>query len=425
MYKARGNMKAKKIMCLLSIVFLAFANNNYAASGSVSYKLSPYTKFFTPDYKLIAIEGDEYVYQFPDKAMEIKEGDIIISTQDNGDIRKIISIRKYQDKYYFKTRQATIEEAFEYLDLSYRDFLKPAEIKNQDGIQGVRLVNSKDSSDEFNVKLDNVVLAAFDGNPNTTQDRIIVNGLMKFTSEIDFLIKSENYSLKELKFVENINKTSDFELKISSSFNLNIPIPFTKNIKLAEWTFTPITIGPVVFTPIISVVVGIKATATGHLKINTSQKISYSGGLHYLNGRWTPISRLSGKSFLGNVAFLGADANLKTYLGPQLKLNFYNVAGPYINGFGYLKLTGTLLNPKPPVIDWALRGGLEANTGVSIKIFSFFKKDFNKNLIDYGILISHGTIGREMPKSINVQDISLNDNEIKLLSPEIISNFTW
>jgi len=100
------------------------------------------------------------------------------------------------------------------------------------------------------------------------------------------------------------------------------------------------------------------------------------------------------------------------------------VAGPYINGFGYLKLTGILLNPKPPVVDWALRGGLEANAGVSIKIFSFFKRDFNKNLIDYSILISHGNIGREVPKNINVQDISLNDSEIKLLNPEIISNFT-
>jgi len=417
-------MKAKKLIYLLLIVFLAFANNNYADSSSISYKLGPYTKLLTPDYKLLAIEGDEYIYEFPDKAMEIKEGDIIISTQDNGDIRKIISVKKYHDKYYFKTRQASIEEAFEYLDLSYKNLLKPAEIKNQDGIKGVHLINSNDSSNEFNLKLDNVVLADFDGNPNTTQDRIIVNGLMKFTSEIDFLIKNENYSLKELKFIENINKISDFELKISSSFNLNIPIPFTKSIKLAEWTFAPITIGPVVFTPIISVVVGIKATATGHLKINTSQKISYSGGLHYLNGRWTPISILSDKSFLGNVSFLGADANLKTYLGPQLKLNFYNMAGPYINGFGYLKLTGILLNPKPYVVDWALRCGLEANAGVSIKIFSFFKRDFNKNLIDYSILISHGNIGREVPKNINVQDISLNDSEIKLLNPEIISNFT-
>jgi len=297
-------MKAKKLIYLLLIVFLAFANNNYAASSSISYKLGPYTKLLTPDYKLLAIEGDEYIYEFPDKAMEIKEGDIIISTQDNGDIRKIISVKKYHDKYYFKTRQASIEEAFEYLDLSYKNLLKPAEIKNQDGIKGVHLINSNDSSNEFNLKLDNVVLADFDGNPNTTQDRIIVNGLMKFTSEIDFLIKNENYSLKELKFIENINKISDFELKISSSFNLNIPIPFTKSIKLAEWTFAPITIGPVVFTPIISVVVGIKATATGYLKINTSQKISYSGGLHYLNGRWTPISILSDKSFLGNVSFL-------------------------------------------------------------------------------------------------------------------------
>ncbi|MEF3279552.1 MAG: hypothetical protein K6357_01090 [Elusimicrobiota bacterium] len=393
-------MKDLRILGLFIFVF----STSLFADYKVNYKLNPSAKII-PDSNL------NY------KKDELKEGDILIFLEDGGKIFKVVDTKGKE----YKTEPATIEEAFEFLDISYSGDLKPSDIKKANYyFNGIGIVQSK-SDKVFNIKLDNVILFDYDGNSSTKDDVITADGFINIFSNIDWKIDIEESSIKEIKFVNSVDQKSDFKINISTP--IRIPVPFSKEFKLIEYEFNPVIIGPVVFTPILSVYAGFNVGVAGKIMININQKISGKYGAHYINGKWSGLTEVNDKSFKGFLSFIGADGWLKGYAGPKLKLNFYNTAAPYIEGFGYLKTQADLTSYKPFIVDWKLFGGVESNLGVSVKIFSLGMKDFEKKIWGWESLINQGTIGSKLPKDISVENINIEDENYESLNKKLVITF--
>lgn len=384
--------------CLLPFTLSAGENSK------IDYKLSP-------GARIVSLEDLN--------AGGLKEGDVLISLENGGSILKVLS----RQGEPIETRPASMEEAFESLNAVYSGGLEPGDINQAEYYyKGLSLDRSKGAVKEFNLKLDNVVLYDYDGNAATLDDRIVVYGNMNFLLGLDWDIKIDRNSIRELNFVNSIDQQSGFDVKLSTP--VRIPLPFKKEFKLLQYQFAPVIVGPVVFTPIVTVSAGFSVGVAGKVTVNFSHKLSGSYGTHYLNGYWRGISETREKSFKGFLSFLGADGWIKGYAGPQIKLNFYNTAGPYIEGFGYFKTKAYTTSFKPLIINWGLYGGLEANAGVSVKIFSFGMRDFEKTIATYEREIATGTFGGNNPKEMAGPPLEFSEVSIGLLSPEIISRFT-
>ena len=385
------------IACLLP--YTLSAEENY----KITYKLSP---------------GAEIVSIKDLDTGSLKEGAILISPENGGSISKVIS----KQGEAFKTRPAAMEEAFESLDAVYSGGLKPGDVKKTEYYyEGLSLDGSKGDGKEFNLKLDNVVLYDYDGDPATLDDRIVADGDMNFLLGLDWDIKIDMNSIRELNFANNIDQKSVFDVLLSTP--IRIPLPFKKEFKLMEYEFAPVIVGPVVFTTIVTVSAGFNVGVAGKVKVNINQKLSGRYGTRYLNGRWSGISETKEKSFKGFLSFLGADGWMKAYAGPQIKLNFYNTAGPYVEGFGYLKAKAYTTSFKPLTINWNLYGGLEANAGVSVKIFSFGMRDFEKTIATYETVIATGTFGGNTAREMAVPPLKLDEESMGSLTREILSRF--
>lgn len=387
------------IACLLPFSLSAEENHR------IDYKLSP---------------GAEIVSLNLLDAGNLKEGAILISLENGGSISKVIS----KQGAALETRPASMEEAFESLDAVYSGELKPGEVKKTDYFYGgLSLDGSKGDGKEFNLKLDKVVLYDYDGDPATKDDRIVADGDMNFLLGLDWDIKIDRNSIKELTFANKVDQKSVFDVLLSTP--IRIPLPFKKEFKLVEYEFAPVIIGPVVFTPIVTVSAGFDVGVAGKVKVNINQKLSGRYGTHYLDGRWNGISETKEKSFKGFLSFLGADGWLKGYAGPKIKLNFYNTAGPYVEGFGYLKAKAATASFHPLMINWGLYGGLEANAGVSVKIFSFGMKDFKKTIATYEHLIGSGTFGGNTAREIAVPSPEFDEEAVSLLRRELDASFGY
>jgi len=378
---------------IVSLLFLFVCSSLNSADFDISYKLSP-------NAKIISSIKDVTPKDF-------KEGDIIISLEDGGKILKIVSLKNGE----VNTEPSTIEEAFEILDVKYCGELKPQDIKKANYYyEGLKLLSDRNPKD-FKIKLDNLVLYDYDGNQTTEDDRISVDGIIDILSDVEWNINVNSNSIKELKFVNNIDQKSDFKINISTP--VRIPLPFSKEFKLVDYEFSPVVVGPVVFTPVISIVAGFSIGVAGKVMVNINHNISAKYGTHYINGEWKGISEVKDKSFKGFLSFIGADGWLKGYIGSRFKLDFYNTVGPYTECFGFLKAKADMVSYKPIKINWGLYGGVEANIGVSVKIFSLGMKDFEKNIYEHEVLINSGSFNFGKEKSIKISpEIDTSDCEL-------------
>ncbi len=383
----------------LMVLFLSVFFLNLNAQNHFDYKLKSNAKI---------IHNTKYL-------KDIKKGDVLIITEGDGNIIRVVG----EENGEYKFEPASFEEAFDFLEVSYSGSLKKDDIKNVSYyFEGVKLEEQR-SGKNFKIKLDNVILFDYDGNPNTKDDIILADGFIDIISDIEWKINIDGGSIQELKFINLVDQKSDFKINISTP--LRIPLPFSKEFKLVEYEFSPVTIGPVVFTPVLAVYAGFNIGVAGKVMINIDQKISGRYGTHYLNGKWEGIAGINDKAFKGFLSFIGADGWLKGYAGPKLKLKFYDTFAPYIEGFGYLRTTADLINYKPIIIDWKIFGGVEANLGVSVKVFSSGMKDFEKKVWGWESLVNSGTIGSKPSKSISVEPILEDGETYRALNNKLIT----
>ena len=88
----------------------------------------------TTNNNLTSTSSDGLTYYYTTSATEIdtlKPGSIIISTKGEGDLKKVVSVDTTATGYTVQTTTATLEDAFEKLDITFQKTLTPADISTQ------------------------------------------------------------------------------------------------------------------------------------------------------------------------------------------------------------------------------------------------------------------------------------------------------
>ena len=403
-----GKKTAKVCLCLLLLNGNAFAldfgiisavkkkvselkeKKDQATQGTASYALAPQTQSLSSETnsQLLSVSQDSSTFRFSLQAQQIgslKSGEIMMSTQGEGYLKKVVSVTNTGTDYVVQTETATLEQAFESLNVEFSQGLSQSDLAPQSAkpmwlAEGVRYKPSAVEK-EFTVEIASAVLYDADGNSSTTYDRVIAVGTLKFKVTLDGKIVIDFFDLKEFKISKAIEETASLEIKSEANYQ------FTKEKTLAKFYFSPITVGPIILVPEVAVVVGGIASVGYKVTTSIAQTAIYTAGLWYAKGAWKPIQNYT-SSFQYNQPSFGAQGNIKGYAGPQLSMKIYGILGPYINADGYLNLVA---QSSPPNLNWTLYGGLEGNGGVKMNVLSLAKLDYSSTIFDWQVVIASGS----------------------------------
>lgn len=370
--------------------------------------------FLFAEYKL-----SNNVIIIDNKNFDITQEGIFIFLYENGKI-----IRAVKENNELLIRNASMEEAFEELDINYKYNIKPKDIKYENYL--LKGVSLEKNENKFKLIFNNFELIDYDSDYNTSDDKILLNGYLEFSIDGNWKIEIEKNSLKRLDFSNSFEQKGNFDVIFSTP--IRIPLPFSKEFVIAEYEFNPVVVGPVVFTPVVSIVVGFNVGIAGSVKVNLKNSMKGFYNISYRGGRWYSDGNLDKKEQNGYLSFVGADGWINGYIGPKLKIKFYDVVGPYVEGFGFIKANAETESVKPLSFKWRLYGGFDLNAGVSVKIFSFGIKDFEKNIYKYEKEIVSGSYPKKNSVDnleLDFGDLILNSDILNLKSISVINSGRW
>jgi hypothetical protein len=304
---------------------------------------------------------------------------IVLGVADHtplGALRKITSITPSGDTIILETSQATLEEAIEDCNVTVHQTLSPGEVVSATLMDGVSFTHNS----PFKLSFDDVIIYDADGDNDTTADQVCANGGLSFINDFDFDLQVEDFVVINFGFKNTVKEESQLEIVVGGT------LEFSKEVTVATFHLPPIVIwfgGPFlfVFDPRLDVKVGTNGEVTATISASVSQKATFTAGLDYEDGVWTPVS-----TFTNEFEYVEPVPELKAwvdgYAGPQLNLLLYGVAGPYAKVRGYLELEIDFLDEWELDPEWTLYGGLAVDVGAFVEVLG-------KTLLDHE---THGII---------------------------------
>jgi hypothetical protein len=156
---------------------------------------------------------------------------------------------------------------------------------------------------------------------------------------------------------------------------------------------------PVVVFPEVGIYAGVEGDATAGVSANVEAAITSTAGVHYTRAfGWMGIaSTTRGATGAADVR-LEAEANLKAYLGAEVILRFYAVAGPSFAVDGYGRVAA---RAAPDAILWDLYAGVELSAGFEIDVLGLGIADYSTGVAEREWLLKSGrfTIGGRTPRT--------------------------
>lgn len=343
-----------------------------------SIVLGPLTSVLSADTnsKFISVSPDSVTYHYDISATQLaglNPGAILLSSQGDGLLKKIVSINTTSTEYLIQTTTATLEEAFQKLDVSFTQTFTPSQVSPQ-YLKGFRPQSV--SLGQFEIST-SVALS-----PNITADVTLT-----FTPSIDGKIKIDWFQLKEFAF------TSTFDGQLSYSLTAGAAETLTKEITVTEFPLGAIMAGPVPIVANYAIKVGIEANLQAAVTTGVTQDVSFESGVSYLNGIWTPHNTLS-NTFTFTPLTGSAEGSVKGYIAPEINTKIFNVVGPYVNMEGYLKgiVTTPLLH-----LPWAIKGGVTINGGTEVDVLGLALAKYTVELYNAEIQLSSGAFFNQSP----------------------------
>jgi uncharacterized repeat protein (TIGR03803 family) len=189
---------------------------------------------------------------------------------------------------------------------------------------------------------------------------------------------------------------------LSGSFN---PDP----IKLATLEFAPIVVPglPVWVTPEVSVFVGAKGDISSTVTTEVSAAGTFSGGVTYASGTWTPVPLSPSFQFAYTPPTLDVGLSAKAYAGIEFDLYVYDLVGPSFKPDGYLDLEADI--SKDPW--WQLTAGIEGPMSLDLNFLGENLASYDLGtMFDYSHLIASAP-GPFLP-SVSIISLSFNPTSI-------------
>ena len=345
--------------------------------------------------KLVSISDDGSVYTFSETTPELQAlaaGDVIAGDAWEqtpfGFLRKVTGVTVAGQQVVVSTDQARLEDAIEQGVVHASQELTPGDVRAGTKLPGVALASAgpglSPSANAFVVELDDVVLLDLDGNLETTDDQVRANGQLSFQPRFDFDLRMRGFRIERLSAISGATERVD--LDITAKIQL---LDAHEEVQVAYYLLQPITVWvgwlPVVFTPVLTVDVGLDGSAVVGFDVAVAQEANLDVGLVYANGGWSPVSEFT-NDFDFTPPTITANCRARGYAGLQLAILIYGVGGPQGQLDGFLELDADV-NRDPW---WELYGGLGATVGVRFEVLGYRLADYEKRVLEQRFPLSQG-----------------------------------
>ncbi len=358
----------------------------------------------------ISLDTTTYTFTFRKdltNTTPLTTGDIIVSNEGYGYLRKITQIKTEGNEIKVYTSFASLSEAIENGSFSFNTVLSEQKIMKINYLrEGVIL-------DTSNLKGNEETGLTYEINTYLDDNKMIhLTGTFSLLPTVNAELEIKRFKVNKLKieYVAEEQIILDDSIKYVDSCQ--------KEIKLADVNFHPITlmIGtvPVIIVPELEVMAGINYDIEAITATHIDQTLSYTAGMLYENKDWTTYREID-KQLNYIPPTLTANANAKVYIKPQLKLKFYGTVAPYLIGELYGRIQADI-NTNPW---WSLYCGVNLSAGVDVKIFGddIFNYVTDPPIISYELLIADANdVGNNQAPSLplnpnptnNAIDVSVN-----------------
>lgn len=295
----------------------------------------------------------------------VRIGDVLACPPTNlaptGFLRKIANITQIGGGLRFTTQLAEIEDALEDAAVGTTISFDPSQAKTVETPE-FKLVNSTELSkgtspgDPRNPLkgVINITKNLGDGTLITFTGSIEIENSFLFNAEV------ENWSLEG--FTCLFTGEVDANISVSASQTAEIPLVEFKVGEPIRWPTITLWAGwfPITITPEVQIYVGAKGSVGATATAKVGVVADATAGLTYnrLN-RWEPVREFNWDFYHSPIS-AGFSAAIKGYVGPELRLIVYELAGPYIRVQGFGEFVVSTL--PPPLQLWV---GAEFKTGVT------------------------------------------------------------
>jgi hypothetical protein len=301
-------------------------------------------------------EGDS-TYYFNITAADVlglEEGNIIISSQNEGFFRKVRNVSQDDEYIIVNTEFTTLEEAILKGALSTHMALNPQKVVPKYVREGVFIYPK---GDLFEVDLDEVVYQDED-----TGIEVRLYGSSVFGAELDIDVHW-NRGVDYIKFqttvyhMETLGVEVEQQLLVDESILLaQIPLPTVT---------TMVGIVPIVLVPQLDIYAGVNVNTYGHVNSFVSRSDTLVGGVKYNDSAWSYFYEYGKHSECESPSVsLSADAEAYCVV-PEVSVKVYGVVGPAAHLKGSMRLSAN--TSSTPL--WELYGGFAAEAGIKADIF--------------------------------------------------------
>ena len=296
-------------------------------------------------------------------------GDILIFNASDltpkGALRKIENLKLENGLLRVATSQAAITDAIKNCDIQISLTLTPGRVNSARLHDGVIFTHNSPFTLTFEDGISkSIVLYDLDGNHDTKDDQVRVDGAITFEDTIYLNMVIEDFELQELKFTNETGESVNLDLFVGSALS------YDKETTLAEFDLGTFTVWfgwfPVVITPELEVLIGSNGEIQASLSTGFEQEASVTAGLEYKNDSWSPIFEFENE-YGYTEPVLSAGGFATAYIQPNVNVLLYAVAGPYAGLKGHVDLEADLLTQPW----WVLYAGLKAPVGVVGEIIDF------------------------------------------------------
>jgi hypothetical protein len=365
----------------------------------IEYILAAQTQILSAatNSRFLGVSSDSVTYRYSLDAVEVsslRAGDIILSTQGNGYLKKVVSVVNTGTEYQIQTSTAALNEAFSMLDIDYHATITPANA----GVQSLSRpqdVITIDSDEKFNLSTNTVVYDA-DGDFNTKHDQITTDLIFMFGISIDARIDMPSpQHLRQFYLKVYTEKELGLTLAADVGFSVNKDWEIGPGIRFPLWA-----VPPVIFNIEPKLIVDISLSGAADIHASGTET-SYTGVIcdnSCYNGNNWRVESSSSSSF--GVDSVAGNSELSLQMGADVGLNakLGDILGPFFSLFAGVKGSVTTPTQHLPYTVSVLaeaRGGVKAEIEawfVDITLFSW-----DTSLIKYEYPISSGSLLNQSP----------------------------
>lgn len=305
-------------------------------------------------------------------------GTVLVSLQDEGFARVITNIIYLAGaNTIVQTRMASLEDVIETGTLVLNKRFTSADIADVE-----TLANATITPYASDVEL------AFGVNVQPTTG-VAVSGDVTLTFDADWALDFSLSGINELRLINNVAVKPKLALTLSKEFSQ----PIAREVmQLPRIFFTPIVVGPVVFTPVLRPSVYVEV-GEATVAVTFSSELAVEGryGAHFKRSEgWRAIGNMQ-HSVMGSI-----DAELSLKAGVAINnaflMNIYGVAGPGLSVEPYGEAEARF-NPTALCGDWDTYFGLRSTALFQGRILGWRLGEVELNLFNLKLPMASGRFG--------------------------------